>query len=91
MAQSRQRTEPIYNKHWGAVSQLFSSHGWPRSANAWEDQMLFLASHGCRCVAYDQRGHGRRLQPADQRERRDDRRSAHREVPTVAGSLADFA
>jgi non-heme chloroperoxidase len=39
------------------------SHGWPLSADAWEDQMLFLASHGYRCIAHDRRGHGRSSQP----------------------------
>jgi non-heme chloroperoxidase len=39
------------------------SHGWPLSADAWEDQMLFLADRGFRCVAHDRRGHGRSTQP----------------------------
>jgi non-heme chloroperoxidase len=39
------------------------SHGWPLSSDAWEDQMLFLAEHGYRCVAHDRRGHGRSDQP----------------------------
>jgi non-heme chloroperoxidase len=39
------------------------SHGWPLSADAWEDQMLFLASRGFRCIAHDRRGHGRSSQP----------------------------
>jgi non-heme chloroperoxidase len=39
------------------------SHGWPLSADAWEDQMLFLAARGYRCVAHDRRGHGRSSQP----------------------------
>ena len=39
------------------------SHGWPLSADAFEDQMLFLADHGYRCVAHDRRGHGRSSQP----------------------------
>jgi non-heme chloroperoxidase len=39
------------------------SHGWPLSADAWEDQMLFLASRGYRCIAHDRRGHGRSSQP----------------------------
>jgi non-heme chloroperoxidase len=33
------------------------------TADAWEDQMLFLASHGLRCIAHDRRGHGRSSQP----------------------------
>jgi non-heme chloroperoxidase len=39
------------------------SHGWPLSADAWEDQMIFLASNGYRCIAHDRRGHGRSSQP----------------------------
>ena len=41
------------------------SHGWPLSADAWEAQMFFLASHGYRCIAHDRRGHGRSSQPWD--------------------------
>jgi non-heme chloroperoxidase len=41
------------------------SHGWPLSADAFEDQMLFLASRGYRCIAHDRRGHGRSSQPWD--------------------------
>jgi non-heme chloroperoxidase len=39
------------------------SHGWPLSADAFEDQMFFLAHRGYRCVAHDRRGHGRSSQP----------------------------
>ena len=39
------------------------SHGWPLSADAWDDQMVFLGSHGFRCIAHDRRGHGRSSQP----------------------------
>jgi len=39
------------------------SHGWPLGADAFEDQMLFLADHGYRCIAHDRRGHGRSGQP----------------------------
>jgi non-heme chloroperoxidase len=41
------------------------SHGWPLSADAWEDQMIFLAARGYRCIAHDRRGHGRSGQPWD--------------------------
>jgi len=53
----------IHYKDWGAGQPVVFSHGWPLSADAWEDQMVFLGARGFRCIAHDRRGYGRSSQP----------------------------
>lgn len=55
----------LYFKDWGVRDgqPIVFSHGWPLSADAWEDQMFFFAERGYRCIAHDRRGHGRSSQP----------------------------
>jgi non-heme chloroperoxidase len=53
----------IYYNDWGEGQPVVFSHGWPLSADAFEDQMFFLAQRGYRCIAHDRRGHGRSSQP----------------------------
>ena len=55
----------LYFKEWGSGQPVLFCHGWPLSADAWEDQMVFLGSRGYRCIAHDRRGHGRSSQPWD--------------------------
>jgi len=54
----------IYYKEWGTGQPVVFSHGWPLNADAWESQMVFLASNGYRTIAHDRRGHGRSDQPS---------------------------
>jgi non-heme chloroperoxidase len=58
---TRDGTE-IFYKDWGNGPPVVLSHGWPLNSDSWEAQMLFLASHGYRCIAHDRRGHGRSTQ-----------------------------
>ena len=55
----------IFYKDWGAGQPVVFSHGWPLTADAWDDQMWYVVSNGFRAVAHDRRGHGRSSQPWD--------------------------
>lgn len=54
-----------YYKDWGSGQPVVFSHGWPLNADAWDEQMFYLASHGYRTIAHDRRGHGRSDQTWD--------------------------
>ncbi|MEO8753082.1 MAG: alpha/beta hydrolase [Casimicrobiaceae bacterium] len=64
MITTKDGTHIFYND-WGKGQPVVFSHGWPLSADAFEDQMFYLASRGYRCIAHDRRGHGRSSQPWD--------------------------
>jgi len=53
----------IFYKEWGTGQPVVFSHGWPLMADAWDNQMFLMASHGFHAVAHDRRGHGRSDQP----------------------------
>jgi non-heme chloroperoxidase len=55
----------IYYKDWGKGQPIVFSHGWPLSADDWDNQMLFFLNHGYRVIAHDRRGHGRSTQTGD--------------------------
>ena len=55
----------IFYKDWGKGQPIVFSHGWPLSADDWDNQMLFFLKHGYRVIAHDRRGHGRSSQVSD--------------------------
>jgi non-heme chloroperoxidase len=55
----------IYYKDWGKGQPIVFSHGWPLSADDWDNQMMFFVNHGYRVIAHDRRGHGRSSQVSD--------------------------
>ena len=52
----------IFYKDWGQGQPIVFSHGWPLSADDWDNQMLFFLAQGYRVIAHDRRGHGRSSQ-----------------------------
>jgi non-heme chloroperoxidase len=54
----------IFYKDWGpkTARPIVFHHGWPLSADDWDNQMMFFLSRGYRVIAHDRRGHGRSAQ-----------------------------
>jgi non-heme chloroperoxidase len=52
----------IFYKDWGSGQPIVFHHGWPLSADDWDNQMLFFLQKGYRVIAHDRRGHGRSTQ-----------------------------
>jgi len=55
----------IFYKDWGSGQPIVFSHGWPLSADDWDNQLMFFLGKGYRVIAHDRRGHGRSTQVAD--------------------------
>ena len=57
----------LFYKDWGpeGAQPIVFHHGWPLSADDWDNQMLFFLGQGFRVVAHDRRGHGRSTQTAN--------------------------
>ncbi|WP_375452348.1 alpha/beta fold hydrolase [uncultured Devosia sp.] len=60
--ETRDGTE-LYVKDWGSGRPVILLHGWPLSADSWDDQAVAIADAGMRAIAYDRRGFGRSDQP----------------------------
>jgi non-heme chloroperoxidase len=72
----------IFYKDWGDgnAQPIVFHHGWPLSADDWDNQMLFFLAEGYRVVAHDRRGHGRSAQTA-----------AGNEMDTYAADVIELA
>ena len=71
----------IFYKDWGprGGQPIVFHHGWPLSADDWDNQMLFFSSKGYRVIAHDRRGHGRSEQT-----------DGGNEMDTYAADVADL-
>ncbi|MFL6721672.1 MAG: alpha/beta fold hydrolase [Sphingomonas sp.] len=71
----------IFYKDWGPkiAQPIVFSHGWPLSADDWDNQLLFFRGQGFRVIAHDRRGHGRSDQP-----------DAGNDMDTYAADLAEL-
>ena len=53
----------LYVKDWGTGRPVILMHGWPLSADSWDEQAMAIADAGFRVISYDRRGFGRSEQP----------------------------
>ncbi|MDW5315732.1 alpha/beta hydrolase [Rhizobium sp. PL01] len=72
----------IFYKDWGSrnAQPIVFHHGWPLSADDWDNQMLYFLAQGFRVIAHDRRGHGRSSQT-----------SGGHEMDTYAADVAELA
>lgn len=72
----------IFYKDWGPkhAQPIVFHHGWPLSADDWDNQMLFFLSRGYRVIAHDRRGHGR-----------SDQTDTGNDMDTYAADVAELA
>jgi non-heme chloroperoxidase len=84
----------IYYKDWGRGRPVVLIHGWPLSADSWDDQALALANAGHRVIAYDRRGFGRSSQPwtgYDYNTLTDDLREVMKSLDVTDAALVGFS
>ena len=55
----------LYYKDWGRGDPVVLLHGWPLTADTWDDAACALVEAGKRCIMPDRRGFGRSDQPWD--------------------------
>ena len=72
----------IFYKDWGPkdAQAIVFHHGWPLSADDWDNQMMFFRDKGFRVIAHDRRGHGR-----------SDQTDTGNEMNTYAADVAELA
>ncbi len=75
----------LFYRDWGPkdAQPIMFHHGWPLSADDWDNQMLFFLSHGYRVIAHDRRGHGR----SDQTNTGNDMDTYAADVATIVETL----
>jgi non-heme chloroperoxidase len=84
----------LYYKDWGRGRPVILIHGWPLSADSWDDQAYAIASAGYRVIAYDRRGFGRSSQPwsgYDYDTLTDDLRDVLKHCQVSEGTLIGFS